>query len=102
MSHAGRQRYLEELSSALFHCQSPPPSPSMRRPASPAQGPRQPADRALSSAVILPLLPTPEELNTKQQVRVLIEKLIRTVEPNCRLLRFGSTVSPSVLPLVQR
>jgi hypothetical protein len=45
-------------------------------------------------AVILPLLPTPEELNTKQQVRVLIEKLIRTVEPKSRLLAFGSTVRP--------
>ncbi|CED82695.1 cid1 [Phaffia rhodozyma] len=60
--HQAKQRYLDELSTSLFH-------------------------------FILPLLPTPEELNTKQQVRVLIEKLIRTVEPGARLLAFGSTAN---------
>ncbi|KAL7412216.1 hypothetical protein BDY24DRAFT_112687 [Mrakia frigida] len=42
---------------------------------------------------ILPLLPTPEELALKSQVRTLLERLVRTVEPNCRLLRFGSTAN---------
>lgn len=70
----------------------PPEAHSRTRP---SRGANHPAPRP---AVILPLLPTPEELNTKQQVRVLIEKLIRTVEPKSRLLAFGSTVRPSNLP----
>lgn len=40
---------------------------------------------------VLPLLPTPEELATKEEVRVLIEKLIKTIEPSSRLLSFGSS-----------
>lgn len=40
---------------------------------------------------VLPLLPTPEELATKEEVRVLIEKLVKTIEPSSRLLSFGSS-----------
>lgn len=40
---------------------------------------------------VLPLLPTTEELATKEEVRVLIERLIKTIEPSSRLLSFGSS-----------
>ncbi|WWD00319.1 hypothetical protein V866_007230 [Kwoniella sp. B9012] len=40
---------------------------------------------------VLPLLPTSEELNVKEEVRGLIEKLIKTLEPSARLLSFGSS-----------
>lgn len=40
---------------------------------------------------VLPLLPTAEELATKEEVRVLIERLIKTIEPSSRLASFGSS-----------
>ncbi|KLT41907.1 hypothetical protein CC85DRAFT_101955 [Cutaneotrichosporon oleaginosum] len=40
---------------------------------------------------VLPLLPTSEELTIKEEVRTLIEKLIKTIEPSARLLSFGSS-----------
>lgn len=40
---------------------------------------------------VLPLLPTSEELATKEEVRVLIERLIKTIEPSSRLMSFGSS-----------
>ncbi|TXT11155.1 hypothetical protein VHUM_01906 [Vanrija humicola] len=40
---------------------------------------------------VLPLLPTSEELSIKEEVRTLIEKLIKTIEPSARLLSFGSS-----------
>ncbi|RXK37596.1 hypothetical protein M231_05138 [Tremella mesenterica] len=40
---------------------------------------------------VLPLLPTNEELHVKEEVRGLIEKLIKTIEPSARLLSFGSS-----------
>ncbi|WWD22056.1 hypothetical protein CI109_106544 [Kwoniella shandongensis] len=40
---------------------------------------------------VLPLLPTSEELNVKEEVRGLIEKLIKGLEPSARLLSFGSS-----------
>ncbi|KAL7424383.1 hypothetical protein Q5752_000065 [Cryptotrichosporon argae] len=40
---------------------------------------------------VLPLLPTSEELTIKEEVRTLIEKLIKTIEPSSRLLSFGSS-----------
>lgn len=39
------------------------------------------------------LLPTPEELAVKEDVRKLLERLIRTIEPDSRLLSFGSTAN---------
>lgn len=36
------------------------------------------------------LLPTAEELAVKEDVRKLLERLIRTAQPNSRLLSFGS------------
>ncbi|TDL26858.1 hypothetical protein BD410DRAFT_763019 [Rickenella mellea] len=42
---------------------------------------------------VVQLLPTPEELAVKEDVRKLLEKLIRTIEPNSRLLSFGSTAN---------
>lgn len=92
MSLQQRGRYLEELSTSLFHCQS-----TRSLPVYACFQSLPGADTVLSCfsilSVILPLLPTPEELALKSQVRTLLERLVRTVEPNCRLLRFGSTVS---------
>ncbi|KAL5525231.1 hypothetical protein ACEPAF_9100 [Sanghuangporus sanghuang] len=39
------------------------------------------------------LLPTVEELAVKEDVRKLLERLIRTIEPQSRLLSFGSTAN---------
>ncbi|KAF8999785.1 hypothetical protein BDQ17DRAFT_1246177 [Cyathus striatus] len=42
---------------------------------------------------VIQLLPTPEELAVKEDVRKLLERLIRTIEPESRLLSFGSTAN---------
>ena len=42
---------------------------------------------------VLQLLPTQEEMAVKEDVRKLLERLIRTIEPNSRLLSFGSTAN---------
>ncbi|KAI6038002.1 hypothetical protein EDC04DRAFT_2071480 [Pisolithus marmoratus] len=42
---------------------------------------------------VVQLLPTPEELVVKEDVRKLLERLIRTIEPESRLLSFGSTAN---------
>ncbi|KZT50951.1 PAP/OAS1 substrate-binding domain-containing protein, partial [Calocera cornea HHB12733] len=42
---------------------------------------------------VVQLLPTPEELAIKEDVRKLLERLIRNVEPESRLLSFGSTAN---------
>ncbi|KZT37127.1 hypothetical protein SISSUDRAFT_1006570 [Sistotremastrum suecicum HHB10207 ss-3] len=42
---------------------------------------------------VLQLLPTAEELDVKEDVRKLLEKLIQTLEPSSRLLSFGSTAN---------
>ncbi|KAH9990847.1 hypothetical protein BJV77DRAFT_1119994 [Russula vinacea] len=42
---------------------------------------------------VVQLLPTVEELAVKEDVRKLLERLIRTIEPNSRLLSFGSTAN---------
>ncbi|KAF8583418.1 hypothetical protein K439DRAFT_1634482 [Ramaria rubella] len=42
---------------------------------------------------VVQLLPTPEELAVKEDVRKLLERLIRTIEPESRLLSFGSTAN---------
>ncbi|KZT05204.1 PAP/OAS1 substrate-binding domain-containing protein, partial [Laetiporus sulphureus 93-53] len=42
---------------------------------------------------VIQLLPTPEELMVKEDVRKLLEQLIRTIEPDSRLLSFGSTAN---------
>lgn len=42
---------------------------------------------------VIQLLPTPEELSVKEDVRKLLERLIRTIEPDSRLLSFGSTAN---------
>lgn len=39
------------------------------------------------------LLPTPEDMAAKEDIRKLIERLIRIAEPESRLLAFGSTVN---------
>jgi len=42
---------------------------------------------------VLQLLPTAEEMAVKEDVRKLLERLIRTIEPDSRLLSFGSTAN---------
>lgn len=42
---------------------------------------------------VIQLLPTSEELAIKEDVRKLLERLIRTIEPDSRLLSFGSTAN---------
>ncbi|CAL1698091.1 unnamed protein product [Somion occarium] len=42
---------------------------------------------------VIQLLPTTEELTIKEDVRKLLERLIRTIEPESRLLSFGSTAN---------
>lgn len=42
---------------------------------------------------VIQLLPTAEEMAIKEDVRRLLEKLIRTIEPESRLLSFGSTAN---------
>ncbi|KAJ3820022.1 hypothetical protein EV361DRAFT_277505 [Lentinula raphanica] len=42
---------------------------------------------------VIQLLPTQEELSVKEDVRKLLERLIRTIEPDSRLLSFGSTAN---------
>ena len=42
---------------------------------------------------VVQLLPTTEELAVKGDVRKLLERLIRSIEPESRLLSFGSTAN---------
>ncbi|KAJ7619372.1 hypothetical protein FB45DRAFT_1033238 [Roridomyces roridus] len=42
---------------------------------------------------VIQLLPTQEEMQVKEDVRKLLERLIRTIEPDSRLLSFGSTAN---------
>ncbi|KAF8841838.1 hypothetical protein BDN67DRAFT_966512 [Paxillus ammoniavirescens] len=42
---------------------------------------------------VIQLLPTAEEMALKEDVRKLLERLIRTIEPDSRLLSFGSTAN---------
>ena len=42
---------------------------------------------------VVQLLPTVDELAVKEDVRKLLEKLIRTIEPDSTLLAFGSTAN---------
>ncbi|KAI8972547.1 hypothetical protein BD414DRAFT_469165 [Trametes punicea] len=42
---------------------------------------------------VVQLLPTPEEMAVKEDVRKLLERLIRTIEPDSRLLSFGSSAN---------
>lgn len=48
---------------------------------------------------VIQLLPTAEEMAVKEDVRKLLERLIRTIEPNSRLLSFGSSANGYVKPL---
>jgi hypothetical protein len=42
---------------------------------------------------VIQLLPPPDELRIKEDVRALLQRLIRTIEPDSRLLAFGSTAN---------
>ncbi|KDR78363.1 hypothetical protein GALMADRAFT_138461 [Galerina marginata CBS 339.88] len=65
--------------------------PMQRRPAS-----KQRFVAELSQCLfdfVIQLLPTQEEMAVKEDVRKLLERLIRTIEPDSRLLSFGSTAN---------
>lgn len=42
---------------------------------------------------VIQLMPTAEEMAVKEDVRKLLERLIRTIEPDSRLLSFGSSAN---------
>ena len=42
---------------------------------------------------VIQLLPTTDEMAVKEDVRKLLERLIRTIEPDSRLLSFGSSAN---------
>ncbi|KAK7039220.1 hypothetical protein VNI00_010125 [Paramarasmius palmivorus] len=68
-----------------------PPTPPQRR-----QQSKQRFVTELSQCLVnfvIQLLPTQEELAVKEDVRKLLERLIRTIEPQSRLLSFGSTAN---------
>ncbi|KAJ3534598.1 hypothetical protein NM688_g7110 [Phlebia brevispora] len=67
-------------------------SPPQRRPQSSKQRFVQELSQCLCDFVAQ-LLPTPEELAVKEDVRKLLERLIRSIEPESRLLSFGSTAN---------
>ncbi|KAI0339057.1 hypothetical protein BDW22DRAFT_1431972 [Trametopsis cervina] len=67
-------------------------NPTQRRPMVSKQRFAADLSRCLYDFVVQ-LLPTPEELAIKEDVRKLLERLIRTIEPDSRLLSFGSTAN---------
>ena len=79
---------------AVAHSQLPPhhqPSQPRRNPSS-----KQKFLLEFSQCLVdfvVQLLPTIEELAVKEDVRKLLERLIRTIEPESRLLSFGSTAN---------
>jgi terminal uridylyltransferase len=42
---------------------------------------------------VIQLLPPHDELHVKENVRLLLQRLIRNIEPSSRLLAFGSTAN---------
>lgn len=65
-------------------------------PIPPAPGARRRFVADLSQCLldfVLQLMPTADELAVKEDVRKLLERLIRTIEPDSRLLSFGSTAN---------
>ncbi|SJL08252.1 uncharacterized protein ARMOST_11615 [Armillaria ostoyae] len=67
---------------------------------SPIHHPRQPSKQRFVAELsqclfdfVIQLLPTAEEMAVKEDVRKLLERLIRTIEPDSRLLSFGSTAN---------
>jgi terminal uridylyltransferase len=73
----------------LQYNQPTPSQPSNRKQAS-----KQRFVAELSQCLfdfVIQLLPTAEEMAVKEDVRKLLERLIRTIEPHSRLLSFGST-----------
>ncbi|KAJ7058231.1 hypothetical protein C8F01DRAFT_990961 [Mycena amicta] len=72
----------------------------------PSDGPEAPSHHRLPSRqrffgdlsqclfdFVIQLLPTQTEMSVKEDVRKLLERLIRTIEPSSRLLSFGSTAN---------
>jgi terminal uridylyltransferase len=79
-----------------------PPSPQSSFASSPVSQhrPRLPSKHRFTTDLsqclinfIFQLLPTPQEKVVKEDVRKLLERLIRTIEPESRLLSFGSTAN---------
>jgi hypothetical protein len=91
--------YSAEPNHYLFHSPPPPPLPSSGARSSHHARQRASKHRfyaELSQCLfdfVIQLLPTREELSIKEDVRRLLERLIRTIEPESRLLSFGSTAN---------
>ena len=80
---------------AHMHLSSAPGAQSMHA-IPPVHGVRRRFVADLSQCLldfVLQLMPTPDELAVKEDVRKLLERLIRTIEPDSRLLSFGSTAN---------
>ena len=77
---------------AVAHSQLPPHHQQPRRNSSSKQKFLLEFSQCLVDFVVQ-LLPTVEELAVKEDVRKLLERLIRTLEPESRLLSFGSTAN---------
>src|ERR1700733_12879086 len=72
------------------------PGPVLSARGAPHAGLRLMFFHALSQCLfdfVIQLLPTAEEMAIKEDVRRLLEKLIKTIEPESRLLSFGSTAN---------
>lgn len=83
--------YTQTMSSPILYNDSA--SPTQR---SAAATPKQRFISDLSQCLfdfVIQLLPTAEEMSVKEDVRKLLERLIRTIEPDSRLLSFGSTAN---------
>ncbi|KAH7882221.1 hypothetical protein F5I97DRAFT_1913309 [Phlebopus sp. FC_14] len=83
---------MAQTSVAVPHSVSYVPIPGQRRHTSKHRFFILDLSQALFDFVIQ-LLPTAEEMAVKEDVRKLLERLIRTIEPDSRLLSFGSTAN---------
>ncbi|KAH9476954.1 Terminal uridylyltransferase cid1 [Psilocybe cubensis] len=88
--------YTQTLSPQPLHQQYHPPSTASTPPMQRRQATKQRFVAELSQCLfdfVIQLLPTQEEMAVKEDVRKLLERLIRTIEPDSRLLSFGSTAN---------
>ncbi|PPQ77890.1 hypothetical protein CVT25_015377 [Psilocybe cyanescens] len=88
--------YTQTLSPQPLHQQYSPAHTASTPPMQRRQATKQRFVAELSQCLfdfVIQLLPTQEEMAVKEDVRKLLERLIRTIEPDSRLLSFGSTAN---------
>lgn len=88
--------YAQTLSPQAMHQQYHPVHSAVTPPMQRRQASKQRFVAELSQCLfdfVIQLLPTQEEMAVKEDVRKLLERLIRTIEPDSRLLSFGSTAN---------